>query len=219
VGNPAYNVQIYSNIFIDPKIVSIANRSYSMGCISVNNASIIPSQIYNNTIVNTFGSCKNLISIVSSKGAVIKNNIVFQNKGEGDLYPLFVSKFGRDPLMSNNCWYHSKSDVRVSYRGKLYKNKDHSQWRNKHPGAIFEDPLLIDLNNDVLGLQGESPCINTGKKLGLEFATALDPDEFEFPFSPANQGEHGEGWEMGAFIFRDLHSSPSKNLAYPSSRP
>jgi len=201
IGNPSHNAEVYNNIIIDPSIIEIPGKTYSTGGISENNASKNPSKIYNNSIYNGSGTCKQLISILSSQGTEIRNNVVYQALNEDGAYPLHVTRSGKPPIVENNLWYHAYRGHRVYYLTRAHSVADWATWVADHPGEKFDDPLFSNAPEGDLSLKRGSPCIDAGANLGSSFDDGFDPANASFPYNTSDQDSRGATWEIGAFVY------------------
>jgi hypothetical protein len=118
-----------------------------------------------------------------------KNNIFYNN----EIYDLYIASAVDDHhIVDYNCWY-PRSAHTLAGSHKLEDNPDFTS--------------LSDFT-----LTEDSPCINSGENLGAAFDDGLDPDAILT--SPQNgyatfaQGDHGTGWEIGAFVFEDAEEPP-----------
>ena len=53
-----------------------------------------------------------------------------------------------------------------------------------------------------------SGCIDTGVDLGSSHDDAIDPNDTTWIPSTLDQDDYGSGWEIGAFVFREIASKP-----------
>ena len=64
--------------------------------------------------------------------------------------------------------------------------------------SLWENPLLMDTDNDNFRLKYNSPCIDSGSDLGTNYDDGLDPWRTSFDYV-LNQDAYGQ-WEIGAYI-------------------
>jgi parallel beta-helix repeat protein len=133
IQNLVKNTLFHHNIIENPQ----------SDCIYENN-SHPGTQIYNNTIYNGKGNCKRLIHLEYTNGALIYNNIVYQNNSSEDTFGLYRTSNGTEPVIRDNYWYNPNKIDRTYYSNKIYTANMQEEWNEKHPGDKFDDPLMND---------------------------------------------------------------------------
>lgn len=187
IGGGSIDPLIHHNVILNP-LTRSATGSYDAGGIYQNNIGI--AYVFNNTIVNLTGTAANLISIESSYGSLIINNIAYQGLTIGAYYPLHVGPYGTPATVSNNIWY-SAGNQGIKYNKTVYTNID-SWIRSGHSGESFSDPLFVSTGTKN-SLQQNSPAIDAGINLGFttdyignKIPCGSDPDIGAYEYSEEN---------------------------------
>jgi hypothetical protein len=205
ISDVVHGLEVYNNILLNP-------NAYSGGAIHEDNKSGSATKIYNNTIYNESGSSRSLIVLLYSNGTMLKNNVVQQNIDGTEIYPLKIFDFVKPPVVENNCWYNSKSDRIVKTSDKRYNKSDAAIWAKNHKNDIFRDPLFIEAGAGDLRLRKNSPCVNAGEQLGQAYNMAFISVTDDFDYRTSKQSLHGNGWEIGAFVYSDPKILPPKRF-------
>lgn len=180
IGNHSKNTKIHHNILINPKHRD-GWHDMDAGCIYENN-SYTGTKIFNNTIYNTLGECKHLISIASSNATEIFDNIAYMESDNSEAYCFYCALIGAEPIVQNNCWYNEINNNRINYRGTIYSLFESSEWKNDHEGAIFSDPLFNDPTTGDFSLEIKSPCRIENNIIGAIYHDLTHPENIQFDF-------------------------------------
>jgi hypothetical protein len=157
IGDKVAEVDIHHNVIINP-MSRLMRTGLDAGGIYENN-SMAGVRIFNNTIYNASGTCRDLIAVACSGGTQIFHNIAVQGENKDATHVLNYHKCGQAPVIHHNCWYHADGPTRIKYRGTVYTEKQDKEWRLFNSGDMFTDPQLeFDATNDSLALQPTTPC-------------------------------------------------------------
>lgn len=171
------------------------------------------SKIYNNTIVISNNLDEYGISIEnigSGAANVIKNNIIQVSKDSAVVFPIYWDGTGTEPETSNNVSHSVARTNRISWNGVTYTASDQAAWiAAGHPNEQFTDPLLVNVATGDLTLQSESPAINAGANLGVDYDDALNPSStWPDGVTTVDQDDYGTGWDIGAFVYTGVPPTP-----------
>jgi parallel beta-helix repeat protein len=184
-GQWSNNNQIFNNILLNNKKGVVLDISETQS---------VTNKIYNNTFYNH--SDHGVWEQHANTGAVIKNNI-FAGGGQYDLY--LSSSTSVD--VADNLYYRSSGGDQIYFNSTGYTC---SEWQSaEESSAVCSNPSFVETSPSTWSdfrLQSDSPAIDVGQDLGSNYNDALDPNDYSWPPSTTPQGNHGSGWELGAFV-------------------
>ena len=161
----------HSNVLIKNNLISnnsgLSNGSYTIGGVNVSGNEFIPI-IQNNTITDNSGTGL----AVSVKGHIL-NNICTMNSGKG----LYISNNFIGEIDNNNVWGNEQNYYNCP------AGIGDTSWGTNNNGTasdscynICEDPLFVSNSNENYflsqfdaGQNSQSPCVNAGYGLPIEF--------------------------------------------------
>ena len=164
---------------------------------------------YGNTIYGngTGGdSTKNMNVEISGANVIFKNNIAAEANGQEVTIPVHTVN-----TLSFDCndYYHSAGGGFMTYQGAASSFADWKRNSGEDAQSISVDPNFYNATANDFRLISGSPAIDAGVNLGSQYQMALDPLT-SFPFGIANQNSHGNGWEIGAFVYNPSSKYPSR---------
>lgn len=216
-GDASSNVWIYGNYVHDHRvginIPDLENNIYIYNNLIVNttlghgiSSTAVGSNFYfyGNTIINCHGDGTDYgIFISGGSNYIIKNNIIYSDTHNDMIYRGTCT----NATFDNNRYYYTGGAARYYWDGTFYslaglQGLSPAQETNGSEG----NPQFTNVGSDIYTLLSSSPCINEGVNLGSSYDDALDPDNTDFTASPpvvatVLQGDHGTGWEMGAYAY------------------
>jgi hypothetical protein len=184
-GNAGWGYEPISNTYGTPQVSMYNNVFWGNG------SSSHPANIY----VNAAG------------GTTFKNNIVGQANGAstGSGSEVLVSSGSYFAASDYNDWYHAAGGNFMSYRGTAYNFAGWKAATGQDAHSLSVDPQFVSSSpsgpNDFK-LRPTSPLIGAGINLGTAYEYGLDTQSANFPYATFNQNLSSQGWDIGAFVFR-----------------
>jgi len=169
--------------------------------------------IYNNTIYGGQVGIK-CNSYSYQAGMSLSNNLFKNNIAVGyTVRALYTENAGANQTggTGNVYWYNCFGPEAANFIRWHYVNKSTYDAWEATSGVVLDggtthsieaDPLLTNPTTHDFTLQAASPCINSGMNLGTTYKYGLMHDSV-WPAAVVlgDQGAHGAGWEIGAYIY------------------
>jgi hypothetical protein len=212
--NQVDNIDIHGNLFGQAFNNDAGMNSDWLANIMLNNneGAMVQTnvRIYNNVCYQPAGAsktyCANLRIVhlgtsLDVSGMLVRNNIFYNanlTSGSKTYYNSEVSV--TPPTLDRNCHYSALGgsflqveNVAKTWAGRPAGFEDH---------GLNADPLFTNAAGGDFTLQAGSPCIDVGADLGATYKDALMHDSV-WPAGVVlgDQGTHGAGWEIGAYIY------------------
>jgi hypothetical protein len=210
---------VYSNVIVNCGTSAVNGDSYfdSFGikfdCRSTPGENLKTSDnvIVNNTIYGgrngIMGLCYN-----GDANSEISRNTVKNNIAVGQTFRRLQILNGADNTTYSGCansgntyeyncfGTEATNFIRYGSNRSTYAAFDSAYGAATH--SVTSDPKLSDPSNGDCTLQSDSPCINAGVDLGASYKYGLMHDS-TWPAAVVlgDQGAHGAGWEIGAYIY------------------
>jgi len=181
--------------------ISYDNRNeYELG----GGTSCYRTKFYNNV---AYASGVQLCAGIKCRGQIFTDNLIKNNISIGHAYGELVWEiYSTDTgnVIDHNCFGTNHNQM-FEYPNNVWHNTYASfeaQYGNSH--SIQADPLFTNAGGHDFSLQSGSPCRDAGLDLGSGYEVALLPGStWPAGILTASQADHGEGWEVGAFIYPD----------------
>ncbi len=164
IANNSNMTLVENNVIVNPMYRS-GYKDMESGCIFENNAGT-GTRIQNNTIYNSTGTAKHLISLACAHKTEISKNVVYQQKADEGALLLYHRPCGTPPIINNNCWYNKLNTNHVKYQNVIYSLQNEQKWSVRHAGDVFRDPLFRDPAQLDFQLDASSPCQSGGVMWG-----------------------------------------------------
>jgi hypothetical protein len=210
--------QVWGNVIVNCGTSPTGeNEAWTAAGISLNTRLNYPGSnnlIYNNTIyganvgINVWNDNYN-ITTMRSDNNLIKNNIVVNSITRPFSAGLGGNNvtYGSGNVYQYNCFGPESTNF-IRWGSNYYST--YAAWEGA-TGVILDggtthsinaDPLLTNPTTHDFTLQAASPCINAGVSLGTTYKYGLMHDSV-WPAAVVlgDQGAHGAGWEIGAYIY------------------
>jgi hypothetical protein len=172
VGTPGY-WNVYDNVFLCK-----AGGASGNGIVFDGNGGGMSALIYNNTVVESAGSCNNLFNLSGSGSMALENNLVYSTDSGNELTGGGTGTFTR----ANNLWYGAGAPSCVASE------------------VCGKNPLFADYSTNDFSLQAASPAIHAGLNLGASYSEYPLP-EATWP-NPVLGARPASGpWDVGAYQY------------------
>ena len=164
---------------------------------------VSPINIYNNTL---YGVSQRPLRVFATGASTItmKNNIVW-----GTTYDVVVeSGVDTSKISLDNNIYKNTSGNPFTWNGTEYATLSLYQAASgQDSSSLSSDPLFTTAGSNF-SLLSTSPAIDAGVELASTYSNGLSSDA-SWPASVAtlDQGLHGSGWEIGAYVYPNLRVS------------
>lgn len=174
------------------------NEGWEVG--NNSNAIIYNSVAYDNDLIGIY--------LFNDDTHILKNNIIFYN-GETPAASGFQVSYLMvgQTLTADNNYYGVHSLGRSIYVNKDAVFKTFAEWQAYEANAYDQsggsgDPLFTNAAGDDFTLQKGSPAIDVGADLGATYDDGLSPiSVWPDAVTTLDQDDHGDGWEIGAYVF------------------
>ncbi|RMD90249.1 MAG: right-handed parallel beta-helix repeat-containing protein [Alphaproteobacteria bacterium] len=169
-------VQIYYNVIFNN---NYGIRVHDWRWNSATRVQILNNVIYNNNTTAFNPEPANLDVRADTRELTIVNNVIFDSQHPGRPSMIRFWKSGRvqsNLVSDHNCLYNASGSDLVEYNNADY-NFEGWQGLGQDGNSVSADPRLVNAGAQNFALQGNSPCIDRGKDVGLtrDFTGAAVP--------------------------------------------
>jgi parallel beta-helix repeat protein len=157
VRENSHHNEIYYNVFYENGL-GLFVRGYPKACSG--------TRILNNTFYSTAPDFNGIIIVSRVANTMVTNNIIFVGTA---LALLVDSQALKGVALDSNCYRNAKGPL-IKWGGIDYQINQFAEYQSasgQDSNSITDDPDFVDPGKKNFRLKSSSPCIDTGKNMGL----------------------------------------------------